>query len=130
MAKDDRGASAPAIIGYIFAIILVLFGVINLYSLASPDAVNVVGRIVIAVICLTIGGGLLFFIPKWEAKKPEKIEMVQHIDLSGDISTEKLRCKNCGANLEKDSVTVKAGAVFISCPYCGSTYQITEEPTW
>ena len=127
---DNRGVSAPGVLGYIFAIFLVLLGIIFVLSLASPNAGNVTGRVFIAVVCFAIGGGLLFLIPKWESKRPMKVEMTQKIDLSGDIDTEKLKCQNCGAYLEKKSVTVKAGAVFINCPYCGGTYQITEEPKW
>lgn len=128
--EDNRGVSAPGVLGYIFAIILVLLGILFVLSLADPNARNVTGRIIIAAICFVIGGGLLFLIPKWESKRPMKVEMTQKIDLSGDIDTEKLKCQNCGAYLEKKSVTVKAGAVFINCPYCGGTYQITEEPQW
>ena len=128
--KDKRGVSAPGLLGYIFAIFLVIIGIIFILSLADPNARNTTGRIAIAVICFAIGGGLLFLIPKWESRRPMKVEMTQKIDLSGDIDAEKLKCQNCGADLEKKSVTVKAGGVFINCPYCGGTYQITEEPKW
>jgi len=43
---------------------------------------------------------------------------------------ETLKCEKCGGELTKDSITVKEGAIFISCPYCGSTYQMVEEPKW
>ena len=128
--RNREGASALAAVGYIFAILLILFGLINLYSLASPQAVNKVGRIVVALICFFMGGGLIVFITRRVTKTPDKMEVVQKIELSGDVETEKLMCKNCGANLEQKSVKVKAGAVFINCPYCGSSYQITEEPKW
>jgi uncharacterized Zn-finger protein len=32
--------------------------------------------------------------------------------------------------LNKESMEVKLGAVFIDCPYCHSQYQIEEEPKW
>jgi len=130
--NNKKGASALTAIGYIFAIILILFGLLNLYSLASPDAVNKTGRVIIAFICFALGGGMIFYITKRTTVRPDKMEVkvIQEIDLSGDVATEKLKCDNCGANLEKDTVTVKAGAVFVNCPYCGSSYQITEKPTW
>ena len=55
---------------------------------------------------------------------------MQKIDLSGDIELEKLKCQNCGGVLKKDSVTVREGAVFVDCPYCGVSYQMVEEPKW
>jgi len=42
----------------------------------------------------------------------------------------KLKCQSCGAELSKDSVSLVKGAIMINCPYCGSTYQLTEEPKW
>jgi hypothetical protein len=127
---NERGASALGVLGYIIAVVFILWGLINLYSLAAPNAANVTGRIVIGLVLIAIGAGLLFFIPRWESRRPEKIEMTQKIDLSGDINAEKLKCANCGADLDKNSVVVKAGGIFVNCPYCRGTYQITEEPKW
>jgi hypothetical protein len=127
---DSRGASALGILGYIIAVILIIWGLINLYSLAAPGATNATGRIIIGIILIAIGGGLLFMIPRWESRRPEQIEMTQKIDLAGDVNAQKLKCQNCGADLDKNSVTVKAGGIFVNCPYCGGTYQITEEPKW
>ncbi len=62
--------------------------------------------------------------------KPTQVTMVQKIDLSGDVNLEELKCKSCGASLSKKSVSVQAGAVFVNCEYCGSAYQIEEEPKW
>jgi len=130
--NNKKGASALTAIGYIFAICLILFGLLNLYSLASPAAVNKAGRVIVAIICFVLGGGMIFYITKRTTVRPDKMEVkvVQEIELSGDVATEKLRCENCGANLEKDTVKVMAGAVFVNCPYCGSSYQITEKPSW
>ncbi|MBN2223078.1 MAG: hypothetical protein JW765_00230 [Deltaproteobacteria bacterium] len=127
---NKRGASALGILGYIIAVILILWGLINLYSLAAPGAANATGRIIIGVILIAIGAGLLFFIPKWESRRPQQIEMTQKIDLAGDVNAEKMKCQNCGADLDKNSVVVKAGGIFVNCPYCRGTYQITEEPKW
>lgn len=127
---NQRGASGLGILGYIIAVILILWGLINLYSLAAPGAANAAGRIIIGLVLMAIGGGLLFMIPRWESRRPQQIEMTQKIDLSGEVNAQKLKCTNCGADLDKDSVTVKAGGIFVNCPYCKSTYQITEEPKW
>ena len=121
-----------AIIGMIFAIFLVLFGFLNLYSLASPSSTNTFGMVMVALICFAIGGGIIFGVMKRAFAKPEKIEMevIQKIDLSGDVAAKELACQSCGAILDDKSVSVQAGAVFISCPYCHSNYQLTEDPKW
>jgi hypothetical protein len=128
--QNKGGASALGILGYIIAVILILWGLINLYSLAAPGAGNATGRVIIGLVLIAIGGGLLFFIPKWESRRPQQIEMTQNVDLSGNVNAQKLTCQNCGADLDKDSVAVRAGGIFVNCPYCKSTYQITEEPKW
>jgi hypothetical protein len=73
------------------------------------------------------GGALL-----WLARqpKPSVTTIVQKIDLSGEVKLESLTCRTCGGTLNKDSVSVKAGAVFVNCPYCGAAYQIEEQPKW
>jgi hypothetical protein len=135
--RNKEGASALAAVGYIFAISLILLGILVLFSLASPEfaqspdkSVKIVIRLIMIFFCFGMGGGLIVFITRRVTKTPDKMEVIQKIDLSGDVQTEKLSCRNCGANLEQNSVKVKAGAVFINCPYCGSSYQITEEPKW
>ncbi len=40
----------------------------------------------------------------------------------------KFKCQECGAELDKDAVTDRQGFTFVACSYCGSTYQLLEEP--
>lgn len=46
----------------------------------------------------------------------------------GALGWEKFKCQECGAELGKDDVTAREDLTFVSCPYCGSTYQLVEEP--
>ena len=39
-------------------------------------------------------------------------------------------CRNCGSTLTAKSVRVEAGAVFINCEFCGTSYQLEEAPKW
>jgi Zn finger protein HypA/HybF involved in hydrogenase expression len=63
-------------------------------------------------------------------KKKETVVVQQRLDIGGEIGTRLLKCRNCGAELQKEAMEVKLGAVFISCPYCHSQYQLEEEPKW
>jgi len=121
--------SAGKIIGTIVAAILILFGVLFIWAAFSPEGET--GWILIGVITVAIGLGIIALI-KFREPKPAQPpqEIVQKIDLSGDIEVEKLKCQECGAALTKDSIAVKEGAIIISCPYCGSMYQLVEEPKW
>jgi len=74
-------------------------------------------------------GGAAFLVAFGRSKVPET-KIIQEIDLSGDVALEEMHCNACGASLDSDSVKVEAGAIFVHCPYCGTSYQIEEEPKW
>ena len=63
-------------------------------------------------------------------RRPATTTIVQKIDLSGDVSSQQLECTSCGGRLGEKSVTVRAGAVFVACEYCGASYQLEEAPKW
>jgi Zn finger protein HypA/HybF involved in hydrogenase expression len=109
------------IVSYLLAVFAGLFGL--MWIMGSQGSI---GRIITGVILLGVAAGLVYFA---RMKTPEK-KIVQQIDLSGDVQTEQLSCKACGATLDSESVSVQAGAVFVKCPYCGTSYQIEEEPKW
>jgi DNA-directed RNA polymerase subunit RPC12/RpoP len=121
--------SGGKIIGYIVAAILIFFGVLFIWAAFSPE--GELGWIFVGVISVAIGLGIIALI-KFREPKPAQApqEIVQKIDLSGDVELETLKCQKCGGELQKDSISIKEGAIFISCPYCGSTYQMVEEPKW
>jgi len=121
--------SAGKIIGYIIAGILIFFGVLFIWGAFSPQGEP--GWIIVGIISAAIGLGIIAFV-KFREPKPAQPpqEIIQKIDLSGEVELEKLKCQNCGAELDQDSIKVKEGAIFVSCPYCGTAYQMVEEPKW
>ncbi len=124
--------SLGKIIGYIVAAILVFFGVLFIWATFSPD--GKIGWLFIGIISVGIGLGIIALIkfrePKPASPPQPPQEIIQKVDLSGDIQMETLKCQKCGGELKKDSISVKEGAIFIACPYCGSEYQMVEEPKW
>jgi uncharacterized membrane protein len=128
--KKNTGCFIGAIIALIAAALLVLFGI--LWIIASTGAEASPGwfgqGIIMVIIGLVVVGVAVFVIIKMRPQPPQ--EIVQKVDLTGDVAMQGLKCKNCGADLDKNSITVKEGAIYVSCPYCGSTYQIVEEPKW
>ena len=121
--------SAGKTIGYIVAGILIFFGILFIWGAFSPQGEP--GWIVVGIISAAIGLGIIAFV-KFREPKPAQPpqEIIQKIDLSGEVELEKLKCQNCGAELDQDSIKVKEGAIFVSCPYCGTAYQMVEEPKW
>jgi hypothetical protein len=58
------------------------------------------------------------------------VHITHHIDLPGESQLEQLKCRNCGGPLKEDSVELREGAIFVKCPFCGTSYQIEEAPKW
>jgi hypothetical protein len=121
--------SPMRIIAYIAAAILIFFGVLFVWGAFSPQGSP--GWIVIGGISVAIGFGLIWLAGVRGKREAEaKQELIQKIELSGDINLEKLTCRNCGGALSSDNIKMVAGAPVVSCPYCGTSYQLTEEPKW
>lgn len=122
--------SAGKIVGYIISGILIFFGVIWLLSAFTEETFDPISRLVVGVILVGVGLAIIVVIKMREPKPEQRVVVEQKIDLSGDIELETLQCKNCGAELDKKSITLAEGAVIVSCPYCGTSYQMVEEPKW
>lgn len=105
----------------VFAVLLGMLGILFIIGFQGQT-----GRLIIGLIL--VGAGVLLFLVS--RLRPKQTTFVQKIDLTGDISTQELKCKNCGSTLTNKSVTVRAGAIFISCEFCGTQYQLEEAPRW
>jgi len=121
-------------VGYVLALVLVFFGVMFMWSAFSPQPKFPFTWLFGGIGTVGIGVLVLALTARWAAKKKREeageVTIHQQIDLTGDVHIEKLRCESCGAALDKSSVTVKAGAVHVDCPYCGTSYVVEEEPKW
>jgi len=122
--------SAGKIIAYSFAAILIFFGVLFIWATFSPD--GQIGWLVVGVISVGIGFGLIWFASR---KSPSEgtiqgDNVTLNIDLPGDVNLDTMKCKSCGGVLTMDAIEMVAGAPVVSCPYCNTSYQLTEEPKW
>lgn len=86
----------------------------------------ITGRLAIGLLLLAVSLFLVFM----AFRKKEATIVEQKIEIGGEVNAKILKCRNCGAELNQESMTVKLGAVLIACPYCHSQYQIEEEPKW
>ncbi len=66
------------------------------------------------------------------AEKPEAptTNVTLKVDLPGDVNLDSLKCKSCGGVLTADNISMVAGAPMVTCPFCHTAYQLTEEPKW
>jgi len=135
------GSVALVVTGLIFLCVGGLLGAFGgLYVLAAhaEDATNPrarlltgIGMIVAGLVIWTLAAVGAFLAWRRMQPKPEqKVTIRQELDLSGDVDLATLTCEKCNASLDKDAITIREGAVLVSCPYCGATYQMVEEPKW
>ncbi|HSF82144.1 MAG TPA: hypothetical protein VLA49_12960 [Anaerolineales bacterium] len=120
--------SAIKIIGYIAAAILIFFGVLFIWGAFSPD--GSVGWIPIGLISVGIGFGIIWFASRQKPAAQGDTNVTLQIDLPANVNLDTLKCQSCGGSLTMDNIQMVAGAPVVNCPYCHTTYQLTEEPKW
>jgi len=120
--------NAVRLIAYIAAAIFIFFGVLFVWGAFSPQ--GSIGWIVIGVISVLIGFGLIWLGGRSKAAQTSAQNVTVKIDLPGDVNLDTLKCKSCGGALSPEHISMVAGAPVVSCPYCKTTYQLTEEPKW
>lgn len=115
------------LIGTIAGAILIFFGVLFVWGAFSPD--GSASWILIGIISLLAGFALLFLANR---AKPANTgaNVTYQVDLPADVNLDQMKCKSCGGALTPDNVKMVAGAPVVTCPYCGTSYQLTEEPKW
>ena len=122
--------------GILFLVGLCLFGygVLNVVGSTSAQGDSSwlgfgLGFGCVGVLVLAGGAGMIYM-----AMRGSKTEIVQQVtmkvDLPGETKIEEMKCRSCGGSLSADNIKMLAGAPTVECPFCGTTYQLTEEPKW
>jgi hypothetical protein len=120
--------NALRIIGYIAAAILIFFGVLFIWG-AFAEPPNP-GWIPVGVISVGIGLGLIVLASWKRGGGSEEQTITYKVDLPANVNLDSLKCKSCGGALTADNIKMVAGAPVVACPYCHTSYQLTEEPKW
>jgi len=114
-------------VGYIVAAILIFFGVLFLWGSGASASPGL--WIIIGVISVGIGLVIIFI-----ASRKPKVEVAPNVtlqvDLPGNVKAEAMKCKSCGGVLSAENIKMVNGAPMVTCPYCNTVYQLTEEPKW
>jgi len=108
------------------AVLAVALAIIGVFFLAGHQ--GQVLRIVVGAVLLA--GAVALVVATRLRPQVVQRQMVQRIELSGDVRLEDLTCQQCRGKLSRESVQLRAGAVFVSCPYCKAEYQLEEAPKW
>ena len=120
-----------AAILFLIGLVLLFFGFVYFTAAVSAGGSTTTGAIlgVLAIIFIAGGAGLVY-----GAMRGQKTEVIQQVtmkvDLPGETKISQVNCRNCGGTLKPENIKMVAGAPMVECPYCGTTYQLTEEPKW
>ena len=115
-------------IAYIAAAILIFFGVIFIWGAFSPQGSP--GWLLVGGMLVLVGFGIIWFASRSKPAGAPGTNVTLNVDLPGNVGMDTLKCKSCGGALSPENVKMVAGAPVVTCPYCGTTYQLTEEPKW
>ena len=117
------------IIAYIASGILIFFGVLFIWA-SFGQAFNP-GYLLTGIVTVAIGFGIIWFASRKKTLNTDEDNQVTlKIDLPAEIKLESLKCQSCGGALSAKNIEMLAGAPVVNCPYCKSTYQLSEEPKW
>lgn len=116
------------IVGSVFAIIMIFFGILFIWGAFSPQGQW--GWIIVGLISVLIGTAILYLVNRPKAKTAEEQAIKVQIDLPANVNLDTLKCQSCGGNLTMENIQLVAGSPVVNCPYCHTTYQLTEQPKW
>jgi hypothetical protein len=119
---------------FLIGLCLLGYGLLNVIGSTSASGSSSwlsfgLGFGIVGVLFLAGGAGLVYAGAR--AGKTEVVQQVNmNVDLPGQTQISQMTCRNCGGALKPENVKMVAGAPMVVCPYCGTTYQLTEEPKW
>jgi len=120
---------AIAILGAIAACVLFFFAVI--FALASSyqglTAQTAQTRLITSAFLFIIGVAIIVGI-YFVTRKPKTV--IQRLEVSGQMQGAAIKCPNCSASIDANQIKIVAGVPYVKCPYCGTTFEVTEEPKW
>jgi len=112
-----------------FGIMLLLLGLIWLMG-SIYTSYFVVG---VVMIIMAFGlFGLAYLISRAKAKQPTVVQQTVNVQLggSGEFKQKAMKCRSCGGDIGSKDTKVISGGLQVTCPYCGTTYNLEEQPKW
>jgi uncharacterized Zn-finger protein len=108
------GGIAVAVV-FFFAVIFALAASFQATRLITSGFLFVIGVAIIVGIYYT-------------TRKPKTF--IQRLEVSGQMKAASIKCPNCGASVDANQIKIVSGVPYATCPYCGTTFEVTEEPKW
>jgi DNA-directed RNA polymerase subunit RPC12/RpoP len=113
-----------AVLGAVAVAVLFFFGIIFAMA-ASVEAT--ITRLTVSVMLFAVGF-IIAAVTYYATRKPKTV--IHQLELSGQMKAAALKCPNCSASVDANQIKIVSGVPYATCPYCGSTFEVTEEPKW
>ena len=108
------GAIAVAVL-FFFAVVFALAASFQASRLVTSGLLFIIGLAVIV--------GIYYV-----TRKPKTV--IQRLEVSGQMKAASIKCPNCSASIDANRIKIVSGVPYVTCPYCGTTFEVTEEPKW
>ena len=108
-------------LGTIAIAVLFFFGIV--FAIAASVAYAST-RLTVAASLFIVGFGIAYYL----TKQPKTI--IQKVEFSGDMKAVALKCPSCSAYVDAKQIKIVSGVPYATCPYCGQTFEVAEEPKW
>jgi DNA-directed RNA polymerase subunit RPC12/RpoP len=117
------------ILGAIVVAILFFIGLIFTLSAGASSLTSDQRtlRIIEGIILLSAGLGLAYVTYVF-SRKPTTI--IHQVELSGQMKAAPLKCPTCSASVDANKIKIVSGVPYATCPYCGNTFEVAEDPKW
>jgi len=113
------------VIGAVAVAVLFFFGIIFAWSTGVDISAELKAtRLIVSAMLFVVGFGIAYYI----TRKPKT--MIQKLEVSGQMKAVALKCPSCSASVDPDQIKIVSGVPYATCPYCGQTFEVTEEPKW
>jgi predicted Zn finger-like uncharacterized protein len=115
---------AVTILGAVAAAVLVFFAIIFAFA-ASVQSTST--RLITSGLLFIIGVAVIVGI-YYVTLKPKTV--IQRLEVSGQMQAAAIKCPNCSASIDAKEIKIVTDVPYVKCPYCGTTFEVTEEPKW
>lgn len=113
-----------AVLSAIVVAILFFFAVI--FAMAASVAATTT-RLTVSVMLFAVGFAIAA-VTYYTTRKPKTV--IQQLELSGQMKAAALKCPNCSGSVDANQIKIVLGVPYATCPYCGTTFEVAEEPKW
>ena len=116
---------AITVLGAVAVVVLFFFAII--FALAASVQATA-SRFITSGLLFVIG--LAVIVGIYYVTRNQSKTVIQRLEVSGQMKAASIKCPNCSGSIDANQIKIVSGVPYIKCPYCGTTFEVTEEPKW